>query len=238
MSAPVYSSLDSDRFGVRVFRAAADTLEEARAVCAFLDANAVDMLIARCPTHALEVAQHWESAGFFLTDTLVYFGGDTARFELAPPRETRLVCEDDRASLEAVARAGFTDFRGHYHTDPKLDASRATEGYVEWCLRSTRDPHFEVWVTGDPGDVTGFLTLQTHGPDRAEIVLNAVSPRHQRKGIYDALVRAAGSSCRARGIPDLFVSTQLSNLAPQKVWVRHGMEPRSSFYTFHRWPRG
>jgi ribosomal protein S18 acetylase RimI-like enzyme len=235
MRGPTYSAIDSDRFGARIYRVATDSLDEARAVRAFVSANRVDMIIARCPTTAIDVAQLWESEGFYLTDTIVYFNGGTRQFEEQAPEGTRLLDDADLRSLEAVAQAGFTDFGGHYHADPRLDDDQATAAYVDWTLRCARDPTFEVWVAGRTGDVTGFLALQRQPDRRGEIVLNAVAPDSQRRGIYESLVRAAGASCRRQGITELVASTQITNVAPQKVWARCGLEPRSSFYTFHRW---
>jgi hypothetical protein len=34
----------------------------------------------------------------------------------------------------------------------------------------------------------------------------------------------------------MVVSTQITNLAVQKVWVRQGFELTGSYYTFHLWP--
>lgn len=235
MSAPTYSEIDSARFGARIYRVVADSIEEARAVREFIAANPVDLVIARCPTNAIEVAQLWGAEGFLLMDTIVYFGGGTSQFDEPAAGDTRLLDEADLPSLEAVARAAFTDYVGHYHADPRLDDDQATAGYVDWALRCARDPTCEVWVTGRTGDVTGFLALQQQPDQRGEIVLNAVAPDHQRRGLYDALVRAAGARCRAQGLTELIASTQISNVAPQKVWAQCGLAPRSSFYTFHRW---
>ena len=38
-----------------------------------------------------------------------------------------------------------------------------------------------------------------------------------------------------RGVRRMIISTQVSNIAPQTVWVRLGFEPTRSYYTFHQW---
>jgi hypothetical protein len=46
---------------------------------------------------------------------------------------------------------------------------------------------------------------------------------------------AAMAWLAARGRTRMVVSTQITNLAVQKVWARLGFEPSSSYYTLHRW---
>jgi hypothetical protein len=33
----------------------------------------------------------------------------------------------------------------------------------------------------------------------------------------------------------MLISTQITNVAVQKVWTRLGFEPSRSYYTFHKW---
>jgi hypothetical protein len=60
----------------------------------------------------------------------------------------------------------------------------------------------------------------------------------QGNGLYDALVKGALADCRVHGEQCVKVSTQLANLAPQKVWVRSGFELEQAHYTFHYWLSG
>jgi len=39
----------------------------------------------------------------------------------------------------------------------------------------------------------------------------------------------------ARGRSRMLISTQITNVAVQKVWIRLGFEPSKSYYTFHKW---
>jgi ribosomal protein S18 acetylase RimI-like enzyme len=168
-------------------------------------------------------------------DTLVYYGGPTAAFADAPiapfVREAR---QDDLPSLEAVARDAFMGYGGHYHADPRLDPSLATLGYVEWCLTSVGRPRFTVWVAEQEGAVAGFLAAR-HDEGVSEITLNGVATRFQRRGLYDALLKTCGRTLYDRAVPEMCISTQLTNVAPQKVWVRSGLTPRRALYTFHKW---
>ncbi len=237
------SSLDSKRFGVRVLRGLASTVPDATRMGREAVASGADLVIARCPTTPPPVAQALEAWGCFLCDTLVYFAGAVSP-AAAPPdalasgRVRRLV-EADVAPLSLVAEQAFSGFAGHYHADARLDGARATAGYVEWFQNQCRQADGVVLVSTTGGEPTGFLTLKLGASaDDAEIVLNAVSPKAQGQGSYDALVKAAKHVAAQQGKTRLKVSTQLHNLAPQKVWARNGLEPSDSFYTFHWWADG
>lgn len=41
--------------------------------------------------------------------------------------------------------------------------------------------------------------------------------------------------CLDNSMKEMVVSTQITNLAVQKVWVRLGFEPYRFYYTFHKW---
>jgi GNAT superfamily N-acetyltransferase len=233
----VYSALDSARFAIRVFRGRADTVAAVSGLMRFARAADLDLLIVRCPVEAVATAQALERTGAFLTDTLVYYRGSTSTFEPSPAPVpcVRLCQEADRAALEVIARASFAGFFGHYHADPRLDPTAATEGYVQWASSALADAASVVLVSETDGLLSGFLTARKLDGKTWEILLNGVAPEFQRKGIYAALFREIGCRARAQGASEVLVSTQLANLAPQKVWTRAGLVLDHALYTFHWW---
>lgn len=228
------SPLDSKRFAIRAFRATVDGPERARTAIEFLRSGAADLVVARCPTSALPAVHALEGAGFLLMDTLVYFR--RALVGAPPwPDEVRPVVEADEPRVEAIARAAFADYSGHYHVDPRLPKDASTEGYVEWALSMCRSKAHDVLVVERGGAVVGFLAIAWVSASTADIALNAVAPEAQGRGAYDALVKAAIALALRRGRTEIIVSTQIHNVAPQKVWSRNGFEPGPSFHTFHAW---
>lgn len=226
------SEIESRRFGVEVYRANVETEADATAAVEFEQA---DLIVARVDTKAVALVQALERGGYFLCDTLVYFRGETARFDAPGAVEgLRIADVTDAAALEPVARAAFSDFFGHYHTDARLDGAVATEGYVEWCVSALAWTNGYVLGAFDGDTLAGFATVRVED-DAAEIVLNGVSPSYQRRGIYSALVQTIGHRAKERGVSRIFSSTQIQNLGPQKTWSRHGLLPAESKYTFHRW---
>ncbi|HJX63458.1 MAG TPA: GNAT family N-acetyltransferase [Polyangia bacterium] len=233
----VYSALDSARFGIRVFRAGLDNVQAVSQLVQFARSTDLDLLIVRCPVETIAAAQALERAGAFLTDTLVYYRGPTSGFvpSAAPSPSVRLCQEADRSVLQAIARASFAGFFGHYHADPRLDPAAATEGYVQWASSALADASSVVLVSETDGRLSGFLTAKKLDGKTWEILLNGVAPEFQRRGIYAALFREIGCRARAQGASELLVSTQLANLAPQKVWTRAGLALDHALYTFHWW---
>lgn len=233
------SALDTERWGAvtaKASRVTAASLPEALAYCR---ANRVSFLVARCPADDLAAAQAMEREGFILTDTLCYYA---RRLGLQPAADTPAVrirpyAPGDEAGVVAVARHSFSGYQGHYHADPRLDRARCDAVYSDWAERSclSRDVADEVLI-GDSGtSVVAFATLRLNSADEGEGVLFGVAPQAQGQGIYRSLMVAGMNWCHGRGCSRMVVSTQVTNIAVQKVWVRLGFEPATAQYTFHKW---
>jgi N-acetylglutamate synthase-like GNAT family acetyltransferase len=59
----------------------------------------------------------------------------------------------------------------------------------------------------DDGNVVGFVGLKRYGPHAIELNVMAVLPRHRRKGIGSALLRAVESEARESGVSFLHTKT-------------------------------
>lgn len=233
------SALDLDRFGIVTARAPLVTAADVEPALAFCRSNRVRLLIARCRTEDLAAAQRLEAEGARLMDTLVYFARPVDRgvSEPSPAVPVRLLREGEADEVLHVAADAFSGYSGHYHADPRLDRSACDAVYASWAHRSCLDPAVadRVLVAELEGRLVGFLTLKARAPGEQEIVLNGVSPRAQRHGVYRSLVLGAVAQARADGADRLVVSTQVTNVAVQRTWTRLGFEPSHSFYTFHLW---
>lgn len=80
-----------------------------------------------------------------------------------------------------------------------------------------------------------FATLRLNSQEEGEGVLFAVHPEAQGRGIYRALILEGMRWCMQQKVASMVVSTQITNIAVQKVWVRAGFEPSHAYYTFHVW---
>ena len=234
------SAIDEARFGIRVARNHALTAETLEETLAFCREQAIDMLIARTPSQAIRFVQQLEALGFQLMDTLVYYRRDLTRTPIPEPQDAALirpVRSGEEAAVRAIAAQAFQGYYGHYHADPRLDQAACDAAYISWAERSCLDRSVadEVLVAELDEQLVGFATLRRNTSTQGEGVLFGVAPSAQGKGIYRSFIVHAMQWCLENGMNETVVSTQITNLAVQKVWVRLGFEPMQFYYTFHKW---
>jgi len=236
------SDIDEARFGIRTAKVSGLTGEYLPEALSFCEREGVRFLIARCPASDLALVHRLEQDGFLLMDTLVYYRHkdlDSTPLEADPEGLTiRPVEEGEEPLVRAIAAQSFHSYNGHYHADPRLNAGDCDEAYNDWAMRCCAlrvQGTNEVLVADALEGLLGFLTLRINTEDEAEVVLNGVAPAAQGRGIYRLLMIRAMEWSRDQGATSMIISTQVTNLAAQKTWVRLGFEPFGSYYTFHRW---
>jgi len=234
-----FSEIDSERFGVRVARAQVEG-KNLPQIIDFCATEQIKLLIARCATKELRTVQEMESRGFLLMDTLVYYSFDLTECTIpadAPSALIRKFVREDTAQVETVAAAAFKGYYGHYHADPKLDQRKCDEGYVSWAVRSctSKEVATEVLVAEIDKKVLGFLTLRLNGPKEMEGLLFGVAPEVRGVGVGRSLMVNGLELCKKQQANRMLISTQVTNVAAQKVWCRVGFEPAYSYYTLHKW---
>lgn len=234
------NSLETIRFGI-VSAKVVEVTASPEAIAAAAHAKGVQMLTVRVDVSDLPRVHALEAAGYQLMDTLVYYSRDLAELpsarQLAEGVMLRQATPEDAASVARLAREAFAGYMGHYHADPRLHDTAADAAYVEWAETSTEQvsPDAPVLLAEISQTVTGFLTLRRNSPDEMEIVLNAVGPESQDKGLYTALVAASLPLSREAGAKRIITSTQINNYAVQRVWSRFGFVHYRSCYTLHKW---
>ncbi|MGB5152687.1 MAG: GNAT family N-acetyltransferase [Candidatus Sulfotelmatobacter sp.] len=234
-----FSEIDSEQFGVRVARAQVEGKNLSQ-IIDFCAAEQIKLLIARCATKEVRTVQEMERQGFLLMDTLVYYSFELAKRSIpddAPSAHVRKFVPDDAAQVEAVAAAAFKGYYGHYHTDPRLDQRKCDEGYVSWAVRSctSKQVATEVLVAEIDKKIVGFLTLRLNTPTEMEGLLFGVAPEVQGIGVGRSLMVHGLELCKKQQAKRMLISTQVTNVAVQKVWCRIGFEPSQSYYTLHKW---
>lgn len=235
------SPLDEARFGIRTAKAYDLTEACLPEVLGFCEREKIRFLIARCSASDLALVHRLESERFLLMDTLVYYRHkNLAATPAARPDgiTIRPVRPGEEKPVRSIAEQAFRGYQGHYHADPRLDSKDCDETYMDWAVRaceSREDGRSEVLVAESSEGLLGFATLRMESPDEGEGVLFCVSPTAQGKGIYRLFMIHGMEWSRANGAKSMVVSTQVTNLAVQKAWVRLGFEPCGSAYTFHRW---
>jgi len=234
------SAIDEERFGIRTARAPKVELRMLPSVIDFCRNNVVKLLIARCLVSELRSAQAMEREGFQLMDTLVYYRRELLKMPV--PTDVgkaiiRPIQPGEEEKIKAIAAECFRGYLGHYHADEKLDPSKCDEVYISWAYRSciSRDVADNVLVAELHGSVVAFCAVRINRPDEGEVVLNGVAPSAQGQGIYRSLLIHGIQWFLSEGLSRMIISTQITNMAVQKVWTRLGFEPSHAYYTFHKW---
>jgi len=236
------SAIDEKRFGITTAKASdlnSENLDEAISFCV---QNSVQLFIVRCDAAQIRTVHALESSGFLLMDTLVYYALDINHIistDMHTDSQIKILSatgNEYAGEVKSIATNGFSNFIGHYHADPRLDKEKCNEVYADWAYNSCvySDVADEVLIAEVADMPCGFLTIKKHGKI-AEFPLNAVSKDFQRRGIFNQLILHGIDYCIREGIKSIYTSTQINNLAPQKVWIRNHFEPQKYVYTFHKW---
>lgn len=236
------SPLDSQRFGMRVFRGRVDALDD-RALFQALVAERVDVAILRTPAGA---SPAWYRMGRYgllpiHADTLVYYRMALQDREERPLRNTDLAFAEatdaDRDTLAALVRTTFDRYVSHYHANPAFDRERVLAGYMEWAtgyIAPSAAAGRITWVARRGGEIVAFACCGfDEATEEAEGVLYGVHPAHAGGGLYGDLIRYTQAQFRARGFRSMAVSTQVWNYAVQKVWAREGFALDKAYDTYH-----
>jgi GNAT superfamily N-acetyltransferase len=236
----VFSAIDTERFGVPIARSPLVAAADVDGVLNYCSEHGIAMAIVRCSTSDLAAVQRLERHGFRLMDTLVYYASDLLKRPI--PNDVgqvpvRPVSPGEEDTVRNIAAVAFGGYFGHYHADPRLDRAKCDEAYISWSVRSciSRDVAGHVLVADRNGDLLGFAALRMNNDQEGEGVLFGVAPQAQGLGIFRSFMVQGMQWCKARGAQRVLMSTQITNLAVQKVWCRVGFEPSRSYYTFHKW---
>jgi len=234
------SEIDQQRFGIVTAKAVLENCDQLNEVINWCVEKKTELLIARIPVENITLAQDMEMAGCTLADTLVYY--KNSHYHAAPVTTPegyswRLAIEADSDEVGRLSERIFRNYQGHYHSDRRLKKSDCDQVYASWaadsCLHKNASDAVLLILFNEK--IAGFLTVKSIDSETCEIVLNGVDPDLQNKGIYSMLITLAKMWAAQHQLVQIVVSTQLNNLAVQKVWCRHGFEPYKSFYTFHKW---
>jgi hypothetical protein len=237
------SRIDEERFGIRAAKAPEVTQDTFPAIMHFCYENDVNMLIARCLSSEHSGVQIMEENGFILMDTTLYSKLDLAA---VPPPE---VPEDPQGFVVRSVRAGeenvvrkmaaecFKGYKGHYHSDPRLDPAKCEEVYPDWAYRAciSREVADEV-VVGDTGnELIGFVTLRLMDPGECHVDLVGIAPTAQGRGSYRSFLIHIMEWARSKEATHLVAAVSIANVLTQNIITHYGYRLSYSDYVFHKW---
>ncbi len=234
------SDIDYERFGINVVNMKNIQVNDLNDLNNFCVENDVQLSIVRVLSSDLSVVQKMEKDGYRLMDTLVYYAfkfNKKSIPELKSDYILRPVTYKDVEAVSQIATASFEGYYGHYHADPNLPDDKCDEVYIDWAKKSvtSRDVADEVLVVENDNRLDAFATLRMNNEQEGEGVLFGVAPHAQGQGMYRSMMIEGMRWCKAQGAERMVVSTQITNIAVQKVWARLGFEMDHSYYTLHKW---
>lgn len=243
------SDVDSARFGMSVARLAVGWQTEpsdavdAEIVARCRDVGA-DVVVARWPAHHVRTGAALVQAGFALlpADNLVYWERtDASRVEWSfgeaePAVDIGSLVDlpDLSGALPAVVELIFTDYSGHFAANPRFSPRGAAKGYAEWAERRAASDPDRCLVMRSDGVIVGVATtcVLSDGTT-SEIELAGMVPGWRGRGLYRHLLHAAALLGHDGSPARTVISTQVANIAAQRVWAAAGFRPMAAFTTTH-----
>jgi len=136
------------------------------------------------------------------------------------------------ADLPTIGRLGALLVRMHHELDPKrfIEAGPQTErAYASFIGSQLEDPSMIVLVAESEGKVAGYSYSGIEGRDYMSLrgpagVLHdiVVDPEHRGRGVGRALLDATVAALKARGAPQVVLSTATGNESAQRLFDRAG----------------
>ena len=183
-------------------------------------------LFAEVPVEDTAVISGMSSAGWRLIETrITCYRNDLQKFDYSTRSVVRNATEADIPELRRVAIEAV-NFYDRFHADEFFTRNEADEFLATFIENSVRGFADEVIVPGN-GPANAFLTgnyLTTpsflSGIKMGKMVLSAVSSA--RRGWYVRLIAELSFKFKELGLDTAFMTTQATNRAVLKVWLRHG----------------
>ena len=233
---------ESSRFDMNIYRGMSDHVD-VKSLKDIILKNNVDILMLRIPTENIAEQDKLDKLGFdyLCADTLVYYSLQLQQNKTANLRNAdiqfHVAMQADIETLNLMVSQIFDNYTNHYNSNQYINKKHITEGYQEWVrdfISKDSNDNCISWVVKRQNELVGFATCSYDEKEKnCEGVLYGVMPGQDGKGIYTDLIRYTMSYFKNRGYETMKVSTQIQNMAVQKVWVREGFFLSKSYNTFH-----
>ncbi len=234
-----YSKIDSNRFGLVIYRARMEEIDTGTILQQILEHN-IDTAIIRIPTVKLSQIHHLEKMAmpFMITDTLAYYHIDLETYQRREIKNKDLEIKQARPSdhdaLNKIVRETFGSYMNHYRMNPFFDNEHVTEGYQDWVRSYAEDlPERVCFLIKRAGKVIAFANFNYEREDRVDGILYGVLPSERGKGIFNDIMTYAKNYARERGRTVMRTTTQIENLTVQRAWTKQGFELENTENTIH-----
>jgi predicted acetyltransferase len=239
MNQVLFSDVDSQRFGINVFRATLNEVDIGN-LKDQIEADAIDLIILRLPsaTKDKHSTLHLLDCQIIHADTLVYYFC-TLNNQITPLRNDlsfEIISDENKGILNEIVPIIFKDYTSHYASNPMLDKVKTSAGYIEWAKSyvTTANPNRISWLVKNENQIIGFATCSfNQDKNECEGVLYGVMPEASGKGVYTDIIRFTQSYFKDLGYKTMWVSTQIQNYSVQKAWIKENFQLKKAFDTYH-----
>lgn len=234
-----FSTVESSRFLMNVHRG---NLQDFKAseIKNYIITNNVDVLILRLPSSSIANHSNLHNTGFDVihADSLVYYKSNLEATEINPLKNKLNFVHIDHLNstkLNEIIPIIFNNYQNHYFSNPFLNKEKIIEGYIEWAKNYSGMEKGKIsWLVYAENEIAGFATCSFNEQNKeCEGVLYGVMPNFSGQGIYSDIIRFTQKYFKEIGYTKMIVSTQLQNIAVQKVWSREGFIIDHSYETYH-----
>ncbi len=240
MSMLKYHKIDSQRFGVVIYRAMLDEIDAPSLLKQILEHN-IDIAIIRVPTIKLSQLHRLTktSMPFIVADTLAYYEKNIKNVDRQEIMNKDLefieAGPDHHPELDGIVRETFGSYVNHYRINHFLDNQNVTEGYLDWMRSYAEDnPNRICWLIRKGGKTIGFSTFNFETEGKAKGILYGVKDNMRGQGIFKDIMRYAQNYSKERGgIDSMQTTTQIENISVQKSWIAEGFAISHTHNTIH-----
>nr|WP_276516147.1 dTDP-4-amino-4,6-dideoxy-D-galactose acyltransferase [Rosenbergiella australiborealis] len=194
------------------------------------ECQAWDLVQAKIPSGDYQTLDTLSSLGFVLAE-------GESQLEMAVESSTRqpgirIARPTHIPLLRELASKMFTESR---FRAPWFEQSLTEQFYAQWienAVLGTFD-HQCLLSLDDRGTIAGFVSLR-EADSTAHIGLLGVARSHRGAGVGRQLLLAAADWTRTKGLTQLHIATQLSNVAALRLYLRHGARLTTTSYWLYR----
>lgn len=235
-----FSPAESDRFCLRVFRGGEGAALLGHHLPAALWRARADVLILRLPSSMMRSVGQLGQLGlpYSVVDGHLTFALDLTATPSPASLQNELemtpITADRADDLGRLIDSSFDGYLNHYSANPILCDADWKSGYKDWAstVISPGAPHRKGWIVSRDGTPVGFGTF-VFEDHQVRSMLYGIDPSARGGGLYTRMFRLFAAMFRADGYTTFVNSTQLDNLASQRVWTAAGSRVLNSEVTVH-----
>ncbi len=230
---------DSAFFGFPVARILASQLNSTStpAILSWCSASQIRCLYFAAEEHSHTTLDMVFQNGFQYVDTRLELSLSLKEPAAVEPIaiHIRPAIESDLTALQAMATQSHRDSR--FFKDSHFQKDRAGLLYAVWIERDFKSHTvFVASFPSDPDGLIGYVSCHYSSGEKAgTISLLALLPGFHGIGAGRALLNAGLHFLAQSGAQTVFVATQASNVAAQRLYQAAGFRTMASRIWFHRW---